>query len=432
MTRTPWLFPDQEDDEIATAIDVDDGAPPTEGPFAGIALDQSIDRVLDYSIPKSLQHTIRVGQRVVVPLGRRNKPTRGYVVSIHPTSEHPKVKPIRAIDDERVLVNGKLLELSRWMSRYYVAPLGAVIESVVPSAVKKKIGVGYAQIVRPAKPREELQALLEKTKAPKRRAVLARLLQLEEGDAIELVRLAGEAGATPPTVRKMARLGLITIRSEPDLPRFSASAGSDDSGGEEADLVLNPDQQKVLDDLAPRVSGDGAGFSVNLLHGVTGSGKTEIYLRCIRMVIERGKQAIVLVPEIALTPQTVRRFTARFKRVAILHSGLSATMRHRFWQQIAQGQADVVVGARSAVFAPVPNLGMIVVDEEHESSYKQDTAPRYHARDVAIKRAQLEGVPVLLGSATPSLESWNRVAGAGSGVSGPGQDAAAASSGTRS
>jgi primosomal protein N' (replication factor Y) len=135
----------------------------------------------------------------------------------------------------------------------------------------------------------------------------------------------------------------------------------------------------VFDELAPRVTA--GGFSVNLLHGVTGSGKTEVYLQCIRRVIEQGRQAIVLVPEIALTPQTVRRFTARFKRVAILHSGLTATQRHRFWQQISSGHAEVVVGARSAIFAPLPNLGVIVVDEEHESSYKQDTAPRYHARD---------------------------------------------------
>src|SRR5207237_2016228 len=138
-----------------------------------------------------------------------------------------------------------------------------------------------------------------------------------------------------------------------------------------------------------------------------------IYLQAIRRIVEQKKQAIVLVPEIALTPQTVRRFTNRFKRVAILHSGLSATERHRYWQMISQGQADVVVGARSAIFAPMPNLGIIVVDEEHESSYKQDTAPRYHARDVAIKRGQVEGVPVLLGSATSSLESYQRVQGSG-------------------
>jgi primosomal protein N' (replication factor Y) len=300
-----------------------------------------------------------------------------------------------------------------------------VIDNIIPSAVKKKIGIGYSQIVRLAKSREEIQTTLEKTKAPKRRAILARLLQVEEGGEVELVKLASEAGVTVPTVRKLIRLGLILIRAQADLPKLTAHIV--ESAGDESDIQLNEHQQKVFDELLPRISAPcgladpqgqmcesakppAAGFSVNLLHGVTGSGKTEIYLQAIRQIVQQGKQAIVLVPEIALTPQTVRRFTNRFKRVAILHSGLSATERHRYWQMISQGQADVVVGARSAIFAPTPRLGMIVVDEEHESSYKQDTAPRYHARDIAVKRGQLEGVPVLLGSATPSLESWNRAA----------------------
>jgi primosomal protein N' (replication factor Y) len=408
MQPTPSLFPQQELDELDVSDVTSSPRASDAGPFAGVALDQSIDRVLDYSIPPRLLTTLRVGQRVVVPLGRNNRATRGYVVSIHNATDYPKIKPVRAIDDERVLIDGRLMELARWMSRYYVAPMGSVIETMVPGAVKRKIGIGYSQIVRAAQPREKLQELLERTRAPKRRAILARLLQLQDDEPIELIRIASESGATAPTVRKLARLGLISIRSEPDLPRFAASVGADSlaSDGTESELVLNDEQRKVFDALHPRVAG--GGFSVSLLHGVTGSGKTEIYLRCIREAISGGRKAIVLVPEIALTPQTVRRFTARFSRVAILHSGLSATQRHRFWQQIAQGGADVVVGARSAVFAPVPDLGVIVVDEEHESSYKQDTAPRYNARDVAIKRAQLEGAAVILGSATPSLESWTR------------------------
>lgn len=388
-------------------LDVSLPAPRASGPFAGVAIEQSIDRVLDYAIPPRLVADLRVGQRVRVPLGRNNKPALGYVVSIHSESDYPKIKNVSAIDDDRVLVDARLLELARWMSRYYVTPLGAVIESIIPSAVKKKVGIGYTQMVSLLADRDAVQALLEKTRAPKRRAILARLLQLEPGTSIELVRLAGESGATPATVRKLRASGLISIRSEPDMAGLTADLVA--SAGDEAEIQLNEDQQRVFDDLAPRVRA--GGFGVTLLHGVTGSGKTEVYLRCIREVVSAGKQAIVLVPEIALTPQTVRRFTARFQRVAILHSGLSATQRHKFWQQILQGQADVVVGARSAVFAPTPRLGMIVVDEEHESSYKQDTAPRYHARDVAIKRAQLENIPVLLGSATPSLESWLRSRG---------------------
>jgi primosomal protein N' (replication factor Y) len=387
------LFPQLEESKPA----------PQTGFFAGVAMEQSIDRVLDYSVPPRLAKSVHVGQRVRVPLGRNNRPAHGFVVYLRNASDYPKIKELQGIDDDRVLLNEKLMELARWMSRYYVTPLGVVIENVIPSAVKKKVGLGYSQIVRPARSREELQETLEKTKAHKRRAILARLLQVPDGESIELAKLASESGSTPPTVRKLVRLGLITIRAEADLPKLTANMV--ESRGDEPDIQLNEEQQKVFQEMLQRLN---AGFSVNLLHGVTGSGKTEIYLQSIRQIVEQKKQAVVLVPEIALTPQTVRRFTNRFKRVAVLHSGLSATERHRYWQMISQSQADVVVGARSAIFAPTPNLGIIVVDEEHESSYKQDTAPRYHARDVAIKRGQIESVPVLLGSATPSLESWNR------------------------
>jgi primosomal protein N' (replication factor Y) len=394
----------------ASTLFVDDTPPELPaGPFAGVVLEKSVDRVLDYSIPRRLLNVLLVGQQVKVPLGRKNRLVRGYVVSILPTTTHPKVKDVAAIEDERVLVDERLMRLARWMSRYYCCALGTVIETIIPAAVKKRIGMGYAQWVRLAKPREEVHAILEKTRAPKRRAILARLLLLEPEGAIELTRLAGEGGATAGTVRKLVRMGIITIRPQVDLPKLTAME-AERSVVLEADMALNEDQRAVCARLIPRVmAGVNAGeFSVNLLHGVTGSGKTEVYLHAIRKVVEAGRQAILLVPEIALTPQAVERFTARFRRVAILHSGLSATERHRFWQRIAEGRADVVVGARSAVFAPVPRLGIIVVDEEHESSYKADTAPRYHGRDVGIKRAQLEGVAVILGSATPSLETYVR------------------------
>ncbi|HUB25804.1 MAG TPA: primosomal protein N', partial [Tepidisphaeraceae bacterium] len=375
-----------------------------QGPFAGVAIERGIDHVLDYSVPASLRALLRPGQRVRVPLGRNNKPAYGYVVSIHPEAGHPKTKPIHSIDDDRTLISVKMMELALWMSRYYVSPLGMVLDCIIPSAVKKKRGLDYARIVRLAKDRVEIDAVLEETKSAKRRAVLARLLILEKDQGIELHRLAGEAGVTTATVLKLVRLGLIEIRQEADLPSLTADLPA--GAGLEPYLALNEDQHKVVDVLRPAVTQ--GGFSVHLLHGVTGSGKTEVYLQCIRQVIAAGKQALVLVPEIALTPQTVRRFMARFPRVAILHSGLTATQRHGYWQQIAAGFADVVVGARSAIFAPLPKLGVIVVDEEHEPSYKQDSAPRYHGRDVAVKRGQLENVPVILGSATPSLETYWR------------------------
>lgn len=392
-------------------LEVDASAPVVvEGPIAAVAMEDSLDKLLDYSIPDRLLTRLAVGQRVKVPLGKRNRPLPGYVVAIKTFTTYPRVKELLAIEDERVLVTPGLLELARWMSRYYCAPLGTVLDSVIPAAVKKRVGMGYVQMVRLHKSREEVQQLFEQTKTKKRRAILAHLLQIEPGEAIELIRLAGEAGSTPATVRKLAGMGVISIKAEPDWDWMS-SEGSGVGGqgsGEEKIPELNEDQRKVFEELSPRVLA--GAFSVNLLFGVTGSGKTEIYLRCIEQVVEAGRQAIVLVPEIALTPQTVRRFTARFARVAVLHSGLTASQRHRFWQQCSSGRADVVVGARSAVFAPVPKLGMIVVDEEHEASYKQDQAPRYNGRDVAIKRAQIEGAPVILGSATPSLETYYRVA----------------------
>jgi len=372
------------------------------GPVAQITLEQGVDRALDYVIPARLGGSVRVGMRVRVPLGRGNRAVRGWVVALKAASEVPGLKNLLGIDDERVLISPPVMELARWIGRYYSAPLGVVLESVIPAAVKKKIGIGYSSIVRLAAEPGKIQDVLEKTTARKRRAVLSRLLQVEKEKGIELNRLAGEAGVKPPTVRKLVAMGLVTIRSEIDLPKMTENLAR--GLGDEKQIELNGDQQKAFDELRARVI-DG-GFSVNLLHGVTGSGKTEIYLQVIAETIARGKRALVLVPEIALTPQTVMRFKARFQRVAVLHSGLTATERHRFWQQISDGGADVAVGARSAVFAPMPNLGAIVVDEEHDSSYKQDQAPRYHARDVAIKRAQIENVPIILGSATPSLEMY--------------------------
>jgi primosomal protein N' (replication factor Y) (superfamily II helicase) len=377
-------------------------APVLAGPIAQVALEQGIDRPLDYAIPAKLAALVRVGMRVRVPLGRGNRPVRAWVVAVKATSDVPKLKNLLAIDDDRILISPSVMELARWIGRYYSAPLGVVLDSVIPAAVKKKIGIGYSSIVRLAQSPEKIQEELEKLKSRKRRAVLARMLQVEKEKGIELNRLAGEAGVKPPTVRKLVSLGLITIRSEIDLPKMIEKIPR--GAGDEAKIKLNSDQQKAFDELNAR-TGENT-FSVNLLHGVTGSGKTEVYLQVIAEAIARGKRALVLVPEIALTPQTVNRFKARFKRVAVLHSGLTATERHRFWQQISDGEADVAVGARSAVFAPMPNLGVIVVDEEHDSSYKQDQAPRYHARDVAIKRAQIENIPIILGSATPSLEMY--------------------------
>ena len=341
MTDTATLFGDLEPPKA-------ENPPAASGPVAQVALEQGVDRVLDYIIPAKFAGRIQIGMRVRVPLGRGNRAVRGWVVALKAASDVPRLKNLLGIDDERILISAPVMELARWIGRYYSAPLGVVLESVIPAAVKKKIGIGYSNIVRPALDPEKIQEVLEKTKARKRRAVLSRLLQVEKEKGIELNRLAGEAGVKPPTVRKLVAMGLVTIRSEIDLPKMTENLAR--GLADERKLELNADQQKAFDELRTRVIE--GGFSVNLLHGVTGSGKTEVYLQVIAETIERGKRALVLVPEIALTPQTVVRFKARFERVAVLHSGLTATERHRFWQQISDGGADVAVGARSAVFAP--------------------------------------------------------------------------------
>src|SRR5947209_10403393 len=167
---------------FGTELEEQPAAPP-RGPFAAVAIEDSLDKLLDYSVPARLVDHLRVGQRVKVPLGRGNRASYGYVIRVHETTDYPKIKPLLKIDDERVLLAPKMMELARWMSRYYCAPLGTVIDTVIPSAVKKKVGLGYLQMVRIARPREEIQAILEKTKAPKRRTILARLLQLEPDHA---------------------------------------------------------------------------------------------------------------------------------------------------------------------------------------------------------------------------------------------------------
>ena len=365
-THASALFPEIELDEPVAASSV-------KGPFAQVALEQAVDKTLTYTVPPRLEKLIRAGQRVLVPLGRKNRTQFGYVVALREAFDAAsagvaagKLKAVKDIADERVLVDAPLMELALWIARYYCCALGLVLESMIPGAVKKKIGVGYTSRVSLAIGRDQAQELLETTKAPKRRALLARLLQAEPGGSIEVVRLAGEAGVTPPTVRRLAKLGVVSIATEADLDSFGSDGAtkrrSDEGSGTEAPHELNADQARVFAAIAPAAREQK--FGTHLVLGVTGSGKTEVYLRLMAETVAQGRQAVMLVPEIALTPQTVRRITARFSRVAVLHSGLSATMRHRYWQQIASGQADVVVGARSAVFAPVPNPGLFVVDEE--------------------------------------------------------------------
>jgi primosomal protein N' (replication factor Y) len=384
---------------------VDDATPRR---YADVAIERGIDLSptgLTYRVPSKLA-SLDVGERVVVPLGR--KKTNGYVIRLHtdePDYDPSKIKPIHDRAPGSIALPSDLVELARWIANYYVCPLGMVFGAMLPAAVTRGTGMKQKQMVMLA------ESPPEDEKVTKSQLRILDAAKTHDGWLLikDLADLA-DVKTTGP-VKKLIDKGFLqskiqdAVHSDLDL---RAQADVKDTRPDQ----LSPGQQKAYDALLKSV-GD---FGVHVLHGVTGSGKTEVYLRLIEQIQadkSQTKSTIVLVPEIALTPQTVGRFLARFgpDSVAVLHSGLTAAQRHAQWRRIERGETPIIVGARSAIFAPVDDLGLVIVDEEHDSSYKQDQLPRYHARDVAIKRAQMAGVPVVLGSATPSLESYYNAKG---------------------
>ncbi|MEM7624509.1 MAG: primosomal protein N' [Planctomycetota bacterium] len=386
--------------------------------YALVALERSIDRAeggLTYAVPQSLSD-LAVGDRVTVPLGRGNKPASGYVVGLRDEAD-ASIKQIKAILSRQRSASSlpaDLVTLAAWIAGYYCCPLGMVFGSLLPAAVKKATGTRLRTQVRFRREPDDLKlSKLQRAVLDAARDAAAWL------DPKELADRAGAKSTSP--VKQLLDKRLLEARQQSavvsDLD-LRAQQAMRPGGSAAAPPPLTPAQDAAVTRLTAALP---RGFGVHLLHGITGSGKTEVYLRTIAALIGDSAPSppasdpssppgvIVLVPEIALTPQTVGRFLSRFPdgRVAVLHSGLTAAQRHAQWQRIRDGQASVVVGARSAIFAPLPRVGLIIVDEEHESSYKQDQLPRYHARDVAIKRAQLAGCPVVLGSATPALESYH-------------------------
>jgi len=367
-------------------------------PFVAVALPLGLDRTFTYALPQRLRGKVGVGQRVTVPFGKGNRNIIGWVVNGLEATDLAAVKAVLELVDPEPLLTDDLVDLAFWMSRYYVTPIGQVFEAILPAAVRQNVGFKTVQlVVRTQKPESEVDRILSK-----QRRVLDRLAEV--GAPIAPRELARQAGCTIAVIKGLEEKGLVRIETR-EVDEFARDLFIELE--EPRAIHLAPEQALALQRIKNLIAADA--FGVLLLQGVTGSGKTEVYLRAIAAVVEAGRQAIILVPEIALTPQTIRRFRERFTQVAILHSNLSDVERHRQWRDIAEGRADVVIGARSAVFAPVQNLGIIVIDEEHENSFKQETAPRYHARDVAIMRANLVGVPVVVGSATPSLESYQNV-----------------------
>jgi len=364
------------------------------GVVARVTLEIALRKEFDYSIPPELEGRVEVGTRVKVPFGRRE--VLGCVTSLTQQSEHNSLKPITKIIGAQSLVTPRVLELARWIAEYYCCAPETALKSVLPDAVRKEQeGWRERLFVRLLPGTEGVENLT------KRQQEIYHVI--EQNRSIALQELLKITGTTAATVRKLEDRGQVEI-----APQISER---DPYAKEEIiptrPLKLNPEQAAAL-----KAVNDKPG-EFFLLHGVTGSGKTEVYLQAIAHALEQGNGAIVLVPEISLTPQTVERFKARFSSgpiktlVAVLHSHLSTGERHDEWHKIRQGRAKIVIGARSAIFAPIEPLGLIIVDEEHEPSYKQEEAPRYHARDVAVVRGQREGATVVLGSATPSMESYH-------------------------
>jgi len=386
---TPLLFPDAADAPAAV---------PTL--FAEVVFDRPLDTAYTYAVPEHLSHSIGIGKRVECSFGKGVRNTAGYCIGITAQAPHYPTKPILSVLDDVALLDEPLLKLTRWMADYYLCGWGQVLQSVLPAGVREKAGTRNATLIE-AIPKEEWPAVVPSVNAKQKK-----VLDFIEtsGEVIEQNELAKACEVGLGVISTLVSKGLLR-KSRERVERLPAGLMVEPAEKRDSPHVLNNEQRAVWAPIEEAIKT--GGFHPFLLHGVTGSGKTEVYLRAIEEVIRQGKEAIVLVPEISLTPQTIERFRGRCGSVAVLHSHLSDAERAGYWRHVAAGHVQVVVGARSAVFAPTRKLGLIVIDEEHETSFKQESTPRYHARDVAIMRAHLQGVPIILGSATPALESWH-------------------------
>ncbi len=370
--------------------------------YARVIIDRAIHRELDYSIPESLAERVNIGWRVRVPF--RDASALATVVAILDETDASGVRPIEAIIGDGPALSAKVLELARWMSAYYCCSIETVMRSLLPQVIRRaEVGWKKQLFVRAARRIEEDEIDKLRKRAPRQAELLDAVARLSA--PISAADLLRQTSLDNTTLRALEKRGFIELREE----AVQRDPHADEQFIATTNLTLNDEQAVALAAVEEAMLNPEAARPL-LLHGVTGSGKTEIYLQGIRSALARGKTAIVLVPEISLTPQTVERFKSRFTEtedmVAVLHSRLSEGERHDEWHKIQSGRARIVIGARSAIFAPLENLGLIVVDEEHETSYKQEEAPRYHARDVAVVRGKLESCVVLLGTATPSLESY--------------------------
>jgi primosomal protein N' (replication factor Y) len=364
--------------------------------FAQIVVPAPLKEPLVYSVPPSLENQIRPGTRVLVPLQKRT--VTGVVMELTEETPPAQTKPITASLDDEPIFDRHLLELARWISRYYLVSLGEVIATMLPSRSRRQSRrIVTLKKFDPAVVNEMGQRVLHELQQQNGRMPVKALATKFSGESLErtLARLEAHGAIhvenlVPGQRHRKGRLPSVLCRET-----VSAPAG----------FELTVEQDKALRAIIDRLQL--GGFETFLLHGVTGSGKTEVYIRVMERAKELGRRSLILIPEISLTHQLLDRLDARFpKRVGVLHSALTGAERWAQWQEICRGNVDVVVGARSAVFGPISDLGLIIVDEEHDSSYKQEEGLRYNGRDIAVVRGKLLKCPVILGSATPALESY--------------------------
>lgn len=372
--------------------------------YANVIVDishEKLDKTFQYSIPDELLCDIRPGVCVDIPFGSRT--ITGYVIEVtdEPEYDPTKTKPLIGIKANSVAVEAKLIALAAWIRRNYGSTMNQALKTVIPVKRQAKEQVSRSIALKIDKVKARAQLALCEAKKQKAKARLFRaLIDADEGTSLEYSFVTGKLSVSAATIRTLEQSGFIEVITQTGY-RNPVEHMSVDT----YDKVLNAAQQSVVD----AIEGDIAAGLRNtyLIKGVTGSGKTEVYMELIAHCIQSGRQAIVLIPEIALTYQTVMRFFARFgNRVSIINSRLSNGERYDQFERAKNGDIDIMIGPRSALFTPFSNLGLIIIDEEHENSYKSESVPRYHAREVAIEYARMSDAIVVLGSATPSVDSY--------------------------
>ena len=373
--------------------------------YADVIVDithEKLDKVFQYRIPDTLKDRLCIGSEVIVSFGKGDRKIRGYVVgfSEKPDYAPEKIKPILEIDEKGMAIESRLVRLAAWMKEAYGGTMIQALKTVLP--IKKKEQERTKRTLRlcltEQEGKERLERYLEKNQKARAR-VLAALLDSPEMDYSLAVK---KLHVTASVVRALEDQGVLKVASEREYrnPKLQKRE-------QNVSIRYTQEQQQAIEQFQRDYLAED--YGIYLIHGVTGSGKTEVYMEMIRTVAAEGRQAIVLIPEIALTWQTVMRFYQIFgARVSVMHSRMSVGERYDQMQRAANGELDVMIGPRSALFTPFANLGLIVIDEEHENSYKSEQVPRYHARETAIARAEMEHASVVLGSATPSMESYYR------------------------